>query len=213
MRTKFILAFLIITAPPVKAQIVKEWLQQTSTQREYLLEQIAELKIYLEATKKGYQIAKQGLSTISSIKKGEFDLHKNRFDSLLIVKPSISSLARLKQIIDLHGQINEICRRHSAGITANSNLEDWQRGQIQQAFLRLYDDSQSVISSLFLAIRHGQVSMTDDQRLDLIGSCLVQMQQNYSFARDLKEQTAALSQERKNEKLQVENIKSLYNIP
>ncbi|REA55064.1 hypothetical protein DSL64_28615 [Dyadobacter luteus] len=213
MRTKFILAFLIITAAPVKAQIVKEWLQQTSTQREYLLEQIAELKIYLEATKKGYQIAKQGLSTISSIKKGEFDLHKNRFDSLLIVKPSISSLARLKQITDLHGQINEICRRHSAGITANSNLEDWQRGQIQQAFLRLYDDSQSVISSLFLAIRHGQVSMTDDQRLDLIGSCLVQMQQNYSFARDLKEQTAVLSQERKNEKLQIENIKSLYNIP
>ena len=213
MRTKFILAFLIITAAPVKAQIVKEWLQQTSTQREYLLEQIAELKIYLEATKKGYQIAKQGLSTISSIKKGEFDLHKNRFDSLLIVKPSISSLARLKQITDLHGQINEICRRHSAGITANANLEDWQRGQIQQAFLRLYDDSQSVISSLFLAIRHGQVSMTDDQRLDLIGSCLVQMQQNYSFAKHLKEQTAALSQERKNEKLQIENIKSLYDIP
>lgn len=212
MKTKFILAFVIITIAPAKAQIVKEWLQQASTQKEYLLEQIAELKIYLEATKKGYQIAKDGLSIISSIKKKEFDLHKNRFDSLLIVKPSISSLARLKQITDLHGHINDICRRHSPLIMANTNLEDWQRSQIQEAFLRLYDDSQSVINSLFLAIRHRQVSMTDNQRLDLIGLCLVQMQQNYSFAKDLKEQTAALSQQRKNEQLQIENIKSLYDI-
>lgn len=212
MKTKFILAFLIITAAPVKAQIVKEWLQQASTQREYLLEQIAELKIYLQATKKGYQIAKEGLSAISSIKKGEFDLHKNRFDSLLIVKPSISSLARLKKITDLHGRINDICRRHGPYLAAEANLEDYQLRRMHDAFIRLYDDSQYVIGGLFLAIRDGQVSMTDDQRLDLIGSSLTHMQQNYSFAKDLTQQAAELSRARKDEHMQTENIKSLYDI-
>ncbi len=69
---------------------------QNKTQKEYLIEQIAQLKIYLELTEKGYKIAKEGLTTIGQIKRGEFKLHKNRFDSLLIVNPKIGSSSRLQ---------------------------------------------------------------------------------------------------------------------
>jgi hypothetical protein len=212
MKIKLILAFLILTIAPLKAQRVKEWLQQVNTQKEYLIEQIAELKIYFEATKKGYQIAKDGLNTISSIKKGEFVLHKNRFDSLLIVKPAISSLAKLQQITDLHGRINDICRRAGPELIGNPNLEAWQQHQIHKALNALYDDSQSVINSMFLAIRHRQLSMTDDQRLKRIEDCLQQMQQNYTFARSLGQQTSALSIQTQDQYRQTENIRSLYDL-
>ena len=66
----------LLTVHPTYCQRLKEWIQQDKTQKEYLTEQIAQLKIYLELTEKGYNIAKEGLTVIGEIKRGEFKLHK-----------------------------------------------------------------------------------------------------------------------------------------
>src|SRR6218665_145225 len=107
MKKSVITFFILFFSMIARAQNFKEWFQQNATQKDYLTEQIAQLKIYLELTEKGYKIAKEGLTTISEIKKGEFKLHKNRFDSLLIVNPAIGSFVRLQQITDLHGRVNQ----------------------------------------------------------------------------------------------------------
>lgn len=58
-----------------KVQTFHEWFRQKKTQKKYLIQQIAALKVYLGYVQKGYSIAQKGLTTVSNIKKGNFDLH------------------------------------------------------------------------------------------------------------------------------------------
>jgi hypothetical protein len=212
MRRIFILLLILPGNCNLQAQTLKEWFQQADTQKDYLLEQIAGLKIYLGLTKKGYQIARTGLTNIGDIKRGEFNLHKNRFDSLLIVKPVISSLSRLREITDMHGTINQICRKLAAQLKSESTLNAGQLAYVGSALDHLYADCQAIIGNLFVVIRHGNVSMTDDDRIQRINLCHSQMQQNYIFALDFQQQVWLLSAQTKNERLQIQGGLKLHGL-
>lgn len=191
-------------------QIFKEWFRQNATQKQYLIEQIAQLKIYLELTEKGYKIAQEGLTTIGDIKRGEFKLHKNRFDSLLIVNPKIGSSSRLKQITDLHGRVNQTCEKLPAQLEPSFNAD--QMAYINKVLKLVYDDCQSVLSNLFLVIRNGNLSMSDDQRLKRIELCFQQMQDNYIFVKDFDQKTKLLARQLKDEQSEIIIRKNIHGL-
>ena len=192
------------------AQIFKEWFRQNATQKEYLIEQIGQLKIYLELTEKGYKIAKEGLTTIGDIKRGEFKLHKNRFDSLLIVNPKIGSSSRLQQITDLHGRVNQTCERLPAEL--ESSFSDGQMAYVNKVLKLVYDDCQSVLSNLFLVIRNGNLSMSDDQRIERIELSFQQMQDNYIFVKDFDQKTKLFARQNKNEQSEISTRKNIHGL-
>lgn len=208
-RIIIILAFLLLSTLSF-GQRLKEWIQQNKTQKEYLIEQIAQLKIYLELTEKGYKIAKEGLTTIGQIKRGEFKLHKNRFDSLLIVNPKIRSSSRLQQITDLHGRINQTCKDLPSELSPSFNPA--QMEYIKSVLKLVYDDCQSVLSNLFLVIRDGNLSMTDDERIERIELCFQQMQDNYSFVKNFDQRTRLLAAQIKSEQYQISTEKNIHGI-
>lgn len=186
MRTLLIALWLALLATGAHAQLFKEWFRQNKTQREYLKEQIVQLKLYLELTKQGYKIAKEGLNTIHQIKNGEFKLHKNRFDSLRIVKSGITSLSRLQHITDLHGSINEVCEKLPAEIAGCQLLDPAQKKRMITALKTLYDDSQVLIGGFFMVIRDEQVSMTDNERIQRIEGICKEFEGNYLVAENLR---------------------------
>lgn len=204
--------WLAVTVLQVHAQKFKEWFRQNKTQREYLKEQIAQLKIYLELTKKGYKIAKEGLGAIYQIKNGEFRLHKTRFDSLLIVKSGITSLSRLQSITDLHGSINEVCEKLPAEIAACQAIADAQKKQMLTALKTLYDDSQVLIEGFFMVIRDGQVSMTDQQRIQRIESLGKEFEANYLFAQNLRRDLGTVCKAAEDELKDTGNRRALHGI-
>lgn len=211
-RTLLLALWLTFAAASAQAQKFKEWFRQNKTQREYLKEQIAQLKIYLELTKKGYKIAKQGLATIHQIKNGEFKLHKNRFDSLLIVKSGISSLSRLEHITDLHGNINEVCEMTPAEITQCETINDQQKKQMLTALKTLYDDCQTLVNGFFAVIRDGQLQMSDDeriQRIDLLGK---EFEDNYLFAQNLRRDLHTICKASADELEAIKNRRALRGI-
>ncbi|WP_254412114.1 hypothetical protein [Dyadobacter diqingensis] len=193
-----------------QAQNFREWFRQTATQKQYLIEQIAQLKIYLELTEKGYKIAKEGLTTIGEIKRGEFKLHKNRFDSLLIVNPKIGSSSRLQQITDLHGHVNQTCEKLPAELGSSFSAD--QMTYINKVLKLVYDDCQSVLSNLFLVIRNGNLSMSDDQRIERIELCFQQMQDNYIFVKDFDQKTKLLARQLKNEQSEIIIRKNIHGL-
>jgi hypothetical protein len=75
MKKSIIFMLLLLTSSLCQGQNFREWFRQNATQKNYLIEQIAHFKLYLELTEKGYKIAKEGLTTIGEIKNGEFNLH------------------------------------------------------------------------------------------------------------------------------------------
>lgn len=211
MKTLLLATWLALLSQAASAQLFKEWFRQNSTQRQYLREQIAELKIYLELTKNGYQIAKEGLAVIHQIKNKEFGLHKNRFDSLSIVKPAIGALPHLRRITDLHGSINALCEKLPDQISACEGLKPEQKSQFYKGIRALYQDCQVLLADLFATIRDGQLALTDEQRISRIQACYEQFASNYIFAQDLRQQAGLVCQIADMELKDIQNRRALHN--
>src|SRR6202035_4749485 len=64
-----------------------------------MLKQIAKLEIYIVDLEKGYRIAREGLTFIGEIKKGEFNLHSLFFSSLQSVNPSVAKYSKIAVIV------------------------------------------------------------------------------------------------------------------
>src|ERR1700730_10865994 len=79
--------------------------QQQQKQIQRLLEQIVANKLYIGYLEKGYKIVHSGLQTIQGIKKGDFNLHFDFFDSLQKVNPKIKTYGRVAEIISFQLQI------------------------------------------------------------------------------------------------------------
>lgn len=99
MKKIFLLAGLCFTIHHTKAQTFAEWFRQSETQKKYLLQQIAALHVYLGYAKKGFEIANKGINTVRNIKNGDFNLHRDFFNSLKNVNPNISRFAKVADII------------------------------------------------------------------------------------------------------------------
>ncbi|WP_143016880.1 hypothetical protein [Dyadobacter soli] len=211
-KTLLLAIWLTLALTSAQGQKFKEWFRQNKTQREYLKEQIVQLKIYLELTKEGYKIVKKGLATIHQIKNGEFKLHKNRFDSLLIVKSGITSLSRLQHITDLHGNINELCEMMPAKISRCEAIEDQQKRQMLTALKTLYDDCQTLVNGFFAVIRDDQLQMSDDERIQRIEVLDKEFEDNYLFAQSLRRDFLMICKVSADELKAIQNRRALRGI-
>lgn len=212
MKNILMLLLLSLCSQTVSAQKVKEWLRQKKTQKQYLIEQIAHLKLYLELTEKGYKIAKEGLTTISSIKEGEFKLYKNRFDSLCIVKPKIRkldinqrSLLNFRYMLFIYWGLPEFFAENT-GLTAN------EKTLVQSVLTKAIADGIAMMDELSGLTEDGVFCMSDDARLKRLTALYNRSEQNYTFARQLSAQAAMLSAQRKSQDQDFENRRSWHDL-
>ncbi|MDQ3843049.1 MAG: hypothetical protein M3342_03415, partial [Bacteroidota bacterium] len=98
MKKVCMILFSFVFLPHTYAQTVEEWTDQKKTQIKYLLQQIAALKVYTGHIQKGYAIARSGLTTIQSIKKGDVTVHQTFFSSLQKVSPAIQQYSKVNDI-------------------------------------------------------------------------------------------------------------------
>src|SRR5690606_229293 len=101
MKKLLAIAIVLFCSENLSAQTFAEWFQQKSTQKKYLVQQIAALQLYSGYLSKGYSIAKNGLNTIKSIKDGDILQHDNYFNSLTTVNPQIKRYQKVADILAL----------------------------------------------------------------------------------------------------------------
>jgi len=66
----YVTIIILLSGAQVNAQTWNEWFRQKKTQKKYLVQQIAALKVYLKYLKQGYRIVDKGLSLVGDIKDG-----------------------------------------------------------------------------------------------------------------------------------------------
>lgn len=80
MKRKVIMVVVLMgLLKPGYSKKFKEWFEQKKAQKGYLIEQIAQLRIYMELTVKGYKIAKKRLIAIRDIKTINVASYLDRF--------------------------------------------------------------------------------------------------------------------------------------
>jgi len=211
MKSQFIILLLAFSAH-VQAQGVGEWFQQGATQKKYLMQQIAALQVYIGYVQKGYSIAKDGLNTIGDIKKGEFNLHADYFNSLKTVSPTVRNYAKIAAIIALQIRIVQVYKNTSDQIRKGDHFNDDELNYVDGVFSRLLDDCAKTIDELTIVTTSGQLEMKDDERLKRIDEMYGDMQGKYAFVEAFSNEAKLLAASRIREQRDIRTSRAINGI-
>ena len=195
-----------------KAQIVKEIFQQKQTQIEYLANQIAALKVYIEVLQKGYKIADQGLTLIGKLKDSDFKLHKDYFASLKKVKPLVKNYPRVQDIIDLQMLTVQTYRSALSKAIDDGLLTASETSYMQRVYQRLISDCDKQLGELTAVVTDDKLEMKDDERIKRIDQLFQSMLQNYTFSRGFVNSAIIMGASRKKGIQSANTIEELVNI-
>jgi hypothetical protein len=212
MKTLFLLISFYLLFPPIKAQTADEWLNQNSTQKKYLLQQIAALKVYLGYAKKGYTIVTSGVNTIRNIKKGYFNLHRDFFSRLKNVNPAIRRYAKVADIIAYQVKIIKQTKFTIQQIRETKQFTEAEVDYSKQLFDNLFAECMKTVDELILVTTSGELEMKDDERLKRIDRLYADVQDKYSFACSFSEDMGLLAVQRLGEQMEINRSKLINGI-
>lgn len=187
-----------------QAQSVEEWFRQKATQKKYLLQQIAGLQIYIGYAAKGYQLAQKGLTTISDIKRGHFNLDQDFFGSLALVNPAVKNDARVKALMTINLQIQQQYEQTIAWLTQGNHFSQNEMFYVQQVLTAWRDESIATTNELTDLVTNGKLQLTDDERIKRIDACYKDMQERSAFGKSFSNELLLLELQREKEQREVD---------
>lgn len=188
-----------------------EWFRQKKTQRKYLVQQIAALKVYLEYLKKGYDIAQKGLTTIGDIKNGTFNLDKDYFNSLKQVSPVVRNSPKVNEILVYQQYIQRDFRKLLQDCQVDENFAPSEVNYMQSVYQNMLVECNISIDELTLITTVGEAEMKDDERLLRLDKIHEDMLDKYAFTQDFVAGTRMLSLQRAKEKSQIKSSRNLHS--
>lgn len=209
---RYIVISLVLLSLGTQAQTpnANEWLRQKKTQRKYLIQQIAALKVYLEYLKKGYKIVDKGLTTIGEIKNGTFNLDKDYLNSLKQVSPVVKNSPKVKEVLVYHHSITSDFRKFLDDCRKDANLTSDEVHYIEDVYQNMLKECEVSIDELTVITTTGEAEMKDDERLLRLDKVHDDMQDKYAFIQGFISSTRLLSLERAKEKNQINGSRNLY---
>jgi len=209
MRAILFLLFAIVLSNISFSQTAAEWTQQKKTQRKYLIQQIEAFQTYLGYVKKGYDIANKGISTVQTIKNGEWNLHKDFFGSLSVVNPAIKKYARVADIITMQVRTTKQVRSLLQESRNRGLLNPEEIDYIVKICDHLLSECLENMDELIVIITSGELEMKDDERIKRIETIFTTMQDKSVFIQSFGNSITMLAKQRIHEKLEVEMSKKL----
>lgn len=212
MKAVSILTILCLVAASAAAQTTGEWLSQKSTQKKYLLQQIAALQVYIGYAKRGYNIVTSGVNTIRNIKNGDFNLHRDFFNRLKNVNPAIRKYAKVADIIAYQVKIIKQTKATLQQIRETKQFTEAELDYCKQVFDTLLDECVKTVDELILVTTSGELEMKDDERLKRIDGLYADIQDKYSFACSFSEDMGILAVQRLGEQMEINRSKIINGI-
>ena len=209
MNKLIVLLILITSCQHVGAQKWDEWFKQKKTQKKYLIQQIAALKVYLEYLKEGYDIAKKGLTIVGDIKEGKFDLDLEYIESLSNANPVISGSAKVSSII-AYQRLLMLEFQKLRGLTGSSDfITHDESNYIAEVYSSMLRESEFTLDELDRVISNSDFEMKDDERLQRLDLLYSDMKDKYMFTRSFFNSTELLIEQRAKEQSQIDSYRNI----
>lgn len=189
-----------------------EIFRQKRTARRYMARQIAELQIYIELTRKGYELVTDGLNLVRDISNGEFTLHQLFYTSLKTVSPQIRKYPKLKTIIDQQLYIQKLVTSLRQEINKDNAFIPSQRNYINSALDNLKSDTDQLEKQLITILADNKFELSDDQRISQINKLFEKSSSQLQFIHQFSSQALALIHMIQTEHLDNQVIKQLYDL-
>lgn len=200
------MAALLFSAQACKAQAQE--LQQLLLN----IEKLTQLKSILADMKAGYQIYQKGYGTISSLSKGNFNLHEVYLNGLLQINPAIQNYGRVAEIINQQASLlseykNAFFRFKQSGLFSNGELA--YMGKVYSQLVKQSLDNLEELSNILTA---STWRMSDAERLKAIDRIYASSTDKLQFLRYFNRNGVMLSVQRSKEKDDVNSLKQLYGV-
>ena len=212
MKHFFIILIIFSVADYSEAQTFNEWFRQKQTQKKYLIQQIAALQVYAGYVEKGYGIVRNGLNTISSIKKGDLNLHTDYFNSLKNISPAVGAYGRVANIVRLQMEIVLLHKKAINQIRQSSKFTADETGYIEKVYSHLLAQTGDIMDELIQVTTTGKLEMKDDERLKRIDSLYAEMQDLQGFAQAFFSQAQVLAIQRQKEHHDIQTSRLINGI-
>jgi hypothetical protein len=193
-------------AVSVQAQTAAEFLRQKKTQEKYLLKQLAYLQLYGSEIRKGYELAKDGLNTISGFTSGEFKLHEAFFDALAVVSPMVRKDFRVLEIAKLQLTI----RSSFGSLAVSPGLSPATKNYISEVREKVIEECNQALDELLDIVLSSGVEMNDEERLGRLKSVHEAMLDKADFTADFVTQVTGHLINQKRYLNDIEKIRRLY---
>lgn len=187
---------MMICAQSVQAQTFKEWFRQKKTQKEYLIQQIAALKVYLKHLKKGYDIVQKGLTTVGDIKQGKFGLDIEYLESLRNVNIAVGGSVKVANIIAYQKAIMIEFRKLKDRANESDFLTIDEKKYVGDVYSNMLNESEVSLEELDRVVSDATFEMKDDERIKRIDLLYVDMKDKYSFTKYFSNSTRQLISQR-----------------
>src|SRR5260221_3562126 len=193
-------------------QTFAEWFQQKKTQKKYLIQQIAALRVYVGYLKKGYTIVHNGLNTIGNIKNGSFNLDRDFFSSLKNVNPVIRNMAKVTDIIAFQVFITREMGRVYHFCATNKHFTPEEIHYIAKVHTNTLLLADASVSELMTILKSGKAQMTDDERIQRIGTIYHDLNDKCVFVRAFKGDVQVIALDRAKEESETDLLRKNYGI-
>jgi len=185
------------------AQTFNEWFRQKKTQKKYLLQQIAALKVYLDYLKKGYKIVDKGLTIVGDIKQGKFDLDIEYLESLKNVNSAVSGSAKVASIVAYQRMIIIEFRRLKALTNDTDLLTNEEKQYVESVYSNMLREAEVSLDELDRVLSNSDFEMKDDERVKRVDALYVDMKDKYTFTKSFANSTEVLIAQRSKDKQEV----------
>lgn len=207
------IAFLVSMQATGHAQLLKEWLKQKQTQREYLLQQIAALRVYGTYLKKGYKFVKDGTGLISDFTGGEFNLHRDYFNSLENVNPELLKSGKVEAILAMQQDMESQRTNARSKINPSEYFSAAEKQAIRRYLDNLENSCDTELEELMMVLTDGKLELTDDERIERIGKLYAATGNLYLTHRKAIPGMLQMMLGREREETDIKILKKLYGGP
>lgn len=199
--------FMAITSPFRSSAQVAELAQLALN-----IEKLAQFKKILQNMYTGYKVLSEGYGKVKNVANGNYKLHQVFLDGLYMVSPEVRKYQRIPDIIqyqvDILNEYKSAFRQFkSSGAFSERNIE-----YLGAVYNNFFQRSLANLEELTLIITSQRLRMSDEERLTAIDRIYREMKEKRQFLRQFNEETKLLYLQKKNEKTEIEGLRSLYRI-
>lgn len=191
------------------AQGLGDWFNQKKEQRKQLLEQIAALKVYMDRSRKGYDIVKDGTKLTGDIRRLDKNMQGSYFDSWKTVSPSVRKYDRIGDIIRLHEAMLAQRKKAMDKAGQSDDFTSAERNEMNRLYAAIASQADKDLDELLLVATDGKVSMSDDERIVRIEKLYAAMQKRYAVQQKLSRNILALAEARERKRQYLRTLRGL----
>lgn len=204
----FCICLLVAIIRPARLKAQGQELQQLLLN----IEKLTQMKGILADMKTGYEIYHQGYGAISSISKGNFNLHSTFLNGLLNVSPAVKNYGRVAEILAIQSSLlreyrSSLSRFRQSGVFSINELD-----YIARVYSQLGSGCLDNIGELTNILTASKLRMSDAERIQAIDRIYLSSSDKLQFLRSFNRQGVALAVQRTREANGIGNVKSLYGL-